>query len=108
MNNSNNIKKRLGKRIQEIRKSRNLTQEELAEMIDIGTSNISYFETGKFYPAPETLGKIAQALGVEIYELYMFQHIQSAEDLRKELISAINVCDDKCLRFMYKFYQSIK
>lgn len=62
----NNIKKRLGRRIQELRKSNKLTQEQLAEKIEIGTSNISYIETGKFYPTPDTLSKIAKALNVEI------------------------------------------
>lgn len=58
----NNIKKRLGRRIQELRKSNKLTQEQLAEKIEIGTSNISYIETGKFYPTPETLGKMQRRL----------------------------------------------
>lgn len=108
MENSNNIKKRLGKRIQELRKSRNLTQEELAEMVDIGTSNISYFETGKFYPAPETLAKIANALDVNIYELFMFESLKPAEELRKELTAAILSKDDNFVRCLYKFYMSVK
>lgn len=73
----NNIKKRLGRRIQELRKSNKLTQEQLAEKIEIGTSNISYIETGKFYPTPETLGKIAKALNVEIYELLYVRAIKT-------------------------------
>ena len=43
-----NIKKLLGKRLQEIRKSKNLTQEKLAEMIDVETSSISNSEVGKY------------------------------------------------------------
>ena len=58
----NNIKKRLGRRIQELRKSNKLTQEQLAEKIEIGTSNISYIETGKFYPTPDTLSKMRSLL----------------------------------------------
>lgn len=58
----NNIKKRLADRYKKLRKSNKLTQEQLAEKIEIGTSNISYIETGKFYPTPETLGKIAKRL----------------------------------------------
>lgn len=73
----NNIKKRLGRRIQELRKSNKLTQEQLAEKIEIGTSNISYIETGKFYPTPETLGKIAKALNVEIYEALYVRAIKT-------------------------------
>ena len=42
------LKKLLGKKIQIIRKSRNLTQEKLAELIDIETPSLSYLETGKY------------------------------------------------------------
>ena len=103
----NNIKKRLGRRIQELRKSNKLTQEQLAEKIEIGTSNISYIEKGKFYPTPETLGKIAKALNVEIYELYMFEQLKPIDELRTELIGAIRANDD-LTRLMYKFYLSVK
>lgn len=103
----NNIKKRLGRRIQELRKSNKLTQEQLAEKIEIGTSNISYIETGKFCPTPETLGKIAKALNVEIYELYMFEQLKPIDELRTELIGAIRANDD-LTRLMYKFYLSVK
>ena len=53
-----NIKKLLGLRIREYRKSLNMTQEKLAELIGIGTPNISYIENGKFAPSVETLEKI--------------------------------------------------
>lgn len=103
----NNIKKRLGRRIQELRKSHKLTQEQLAEKIEIGTSNISYIETGKFYSTPDTLSKIAKALNVEIYELYMFEQLKPIDELRTELIGAIRANDD-LTRLMYKFYLSVK
>lgn len=104
---NNNIKKLLGKKIQELRKSKKLTQEELAEKVGIGTPNISYFETGKFSPAIETLAKLAQVLDVEIYELYMFQPLKPIEEIKAELENAIN-SDEKVLRLLYKFYLSIK
>lgn len=102
-----NIKVLLGKKIREIRKARKLTQEQLAERIDIGTPNISYFETGKFSPSIETLEKIAKALDVEIYQLYMFQPQKSIDEIRTELINFIN-SDEQTSRLLYKFYKSIK
>ena len=102
-----NVKELLGKRIKELRKAKKLTQEELAEKIGIGTPNISYFETGKFSPAIDTLQKIAMALGVEIYELYMFQPLKSTQEIRQELINEIN-SDEKLSRLLYKFYLSIR
>ncbi len=101
------IKKLFGKRIQELRKSRKITQEKLAEMVGIGTPNISYFETGKFSPSIETLEKLAKALNVDIYELYMFKHLKTYEEIKAELTDVIN-SNEKVSRMLYKFYLSIK
>lgn len=102
-----NIKVLLGRRIRELRKSKKMTQEQLAEAVGIGTPNISYFETGKFSPAIETLQKIAETLDVEIYELYMFNPLKSLSEIRKELMEKINQ-DEELSRLLYKFYISIK
>lgn len=102
-----NIKELLGKKIRELRKARKYTQEQLAEKIDIGTPNISYFETGKYSPSIETLEKIAKALNVEICELYMFQPQKSSEEIKKELVQSMD-SDEEILRMLYKFYLSIK
>ncbi len=102
-----NIKVLLGRKIREFRKSKKMTQEQLAEQVGIGTPNISYFETGKFTPAIETLEKIAKALDVEIYELYMFKPLKSTPEIKKELIEKIN-SDDELAKLLYKFYLSVK
>jgi len=102
----NSIKKQLGSRIKEIRKHRGITQEQLAEMVGIGTSNISYIETGKFAPSIENFEKIVKALNVEPYELYMFNPIKSIDDMKKEIKTAIE--DENVLNLIYKFYLAIK
>lgn len=101
-----NIKKLLGLRIKEYRKSFHMTQEKLAELVGIGTPNISYIETGKFAPSVETLEKLSEIFGIKPYELYMFEHFKSPKDLKKELITALDK-DEKLLRMMYKFYRSV-
>lgn len=101
-----NIKKLLGNRIREIRRSKNLTQERLAEMVGIGTPNISYIETGKFAPSMDTLEKIAEVLDVKPFELYMFEPLKPAKELRQELIKAMD--DENLLKLLYKFYLTIK
>ncbi len=102
----NSIKKQLGSRIKEIRKHRGITQEQLAEMVGIGTSNISYIETGKFAPSIENFEKIVNALNVEPYELYMFNPIKSIDEMKKEIKTAIE--DENVLNLIYKFYLAIK
>ncbi len=101
-----NIKKLLGNRIREIRRSKNLTQERLAEMVGIGTPNISYIETGKFAPSMDTLEKIAEVLDVKPFELYMFEPLKPAKELRQELIKAMD--DENLLKLLYKFYLTVK
>ena len=52
------LKKLLGKRIREIRIARNLTQEDLSELTDIGASSISKIESGHFHPQMKTLKEL--------------------------------------------------
>lgn len=101
-----NLKKLLGNKIREYRKKKKLTQEQLAEMVGIGTANISYIENGKFAPSMETLDRLAEALDVYPYELYMFEHLKSEKEIKEELFNALSA-DEKLLRLVYKFYRTI-
>ncbi len=100
------MKKLFGKRVQEIRKKRGLTQEKLAELVDIGTPNISYIENGKFYPSYETFIGLLEALKVEPSELFTFDMKKSPEELKQEMMDAFNN-DEKLLRLVYKLYRAI-
>lgn len=51
------LKKLLGRRVQELRKARKIKQEELAEMINIAPRNMSNIETGRCFPSPENIEK---------------------------------------------------
>jgi len=99
-------KKLLGKRIQAIRKSRKLTQEKLAEMINIETPSLSYLETGKYAPSMETLQKLCETLQVEPWELYYFSDI-SNEQKKEEIKQALDK-DPKLVKLFYNLYKSIE
>jgi transcriptional regulator with XRE-family HTH domain len=62
--------KAFGKRLSEVRKSRGLTQQELAEKLDISLVSIGYIETGKRWPRLVTLHKIADCLGVPVEQFF--------------------------------------
>lgn len=66
----------IGKRIQEIRTQRGMTQEALAERINISKSSISEWEACKRVPRMETLRKIADALGVDVWEIIGFNDLE--------------------------------
>jgi DNA-binding XRE family transcriptional regulator len=48
------------------RKENNLTQKELAEMLETKQSNISRFESGNYNPSLKLLKKIAEKLGKKL------------------------------------------
>jgi transcriptional regulator with XRE-family HTH domain len=60
----------LGKRIQFYRKQRQFSQAVLAEKADISITFLSKIERGIRYPTPETLSGIANALEVELCDLF--------------------------------------
>lgn len=97
------IKKILGKRIQDYRKSKGLTQEQLSEIIKIDTISLSKIETGKNYPTAENLMKIAEVLSVNPYELFVEDNIKTNEELIAEIKSGIEKIskDNKKLHILY-------
>ena len=102
------LKQKLGARIQEIRKSKNLTQEVLAEKIDMDKPNLSNIECGKRFMTAETLEKLANALEVEEKELFDFGHIQNRKELITLLNNSINNASDSELMYLYKIISALK
>lgn len=64
------LMKAFGKRVADVRKSRGVTQQELAEDIGMNVVAIAYIETGKRWARLGTLSKIAKRLRVDISELF--------------------------------------
>lgn len=58
--------KKMGKRIREYRTRAFMTQEKLAEVIELSAVYISQIETGIRKPSLETIIKVANALGVTL------------------------------------------
>ena len=102
------IKAQLGARIKELRKSKNITQEQLVELIGSDTNNLSRIENGKKFLSAEKLTKIADALKVDVKDLFDFGHILSDEELKKEIISGINCLSNKQLKYIYKTLKNIQ
>ena len=102
------LKAQLGARIKELRKSKNITQEELVEVIGSDTNNLSRIENGKKFMSAEKLSKIAEALNVDIKELFDFGHILSDEELKNEIVSDVNALSSKQLKYIYKTIKNLK
>lgn len=101
------MKKQLGKRIKELRIQKLLTQEQLAEMTDMGERNLSKIECGINFISAETLEKLTKALNVSAKDLFDFEHLKNVTLRKDEIIEAIKN-DNVDIDLMYKIYQSIK
>ena len=58
--------RKLGERVRETRRSRGLTQEALAEALDLSVAYVSLIERGGRNPPYTTVVAIARALGVQV------------------------------------------
>lgn len=70
MHGNSKLPKSLGKKIQRKRKSLKITQEELAEKVNISTVYVGYIEQGRYAPSLEVLEKIARALKTKLSDLF--------------------------------------
>lgn len=61
-----------GEKLQELRKDRGLTQEELAESLFVSRTAISKWESGRGYPNIESLKEISKFFSVSIDDLFTF------------------------------------
>ncbi len=62
--------KTVGKRIADARKKRGLTQQQLAQAIDMSVVTIAYLETGKRWAKPATFIKLSTKLKVDVSDFF--------------------------------------
>lgn len=65
-----NTQQLLGQRIRDLRKSKDLSQEELSYMVGMDLTSINEIENGRRSPLLKTIEKFAKALKVEIRDLF--------------------------------------
>lgn len=66
-----NIYHRIGSNIREYRKKCHLTQEKLAEKIDITPSHLNRLERGRQKPSIEALCAISDGLSIDVVQLFL-------------------------------------
>lgn len=102
-----NEKELVGKRIQELRKSAKLSQEEIAERADISPNYLSRIERGKENPTLDMLIKLSRALDVEMWEIFDFGHVLNQKELKETLQTLVKASDDSKLRVALKVIRAI-
>lgn len=79
-------------KLQELRKSRGLTQEELAEALYVSRTAVSKWESGRGYPSIDSLKEISSYFSVSIDELLSGEKLLSIAK-RENKSNMQNLCD---------------
>ena len=85
------IKEELGKKIKRMRVNRGLTQEQLAEAVDVSLRTLSGIKIGENFVTAETLDKIIKALNTTSEELFATNHLKEEQELIIEIENNIKI-----------------
>ena len=104
-----NVAELLGRRIRALRKLKNLTQERLGERSGINYKHLGAIERGEENPSLSVLQKIAKGLGVEIPELFSFQHEETdSTKLRRMIFDLVKDKKVERLQLILKIVKAIE
>lgn len=101
-----NFQKQFGLRLRELRKRKGLTQENLAELLNIGVRSVGKIETGNSFPSTETMEKIINVFEISPVELFDFEHLQSKDSLKDLIFDMVNSNPDK-VQDIYKVVKAL-
>ncbi len=79
------IKEEFGEKIKRMRQNRGLTQEQLAEAVDISQRALSAIERGENFVTSETLDRLLKTLNTTSEELFALNHLKSQDELLDEI-----------------------
>ena len=60
-------------RLEELRKARGITQEELAALLEVSRQTISSLEKGRYNPSIQLAFKIARYFGLRIEDIFIYE-----------------------------------
>jgi transcriptional regulator with XRE-family HTH domain len=88
MEQSANLREILAKNLRENRRKCGFSQEKLAEKAGISTQYLAMIEIARKFPAADVLERIAGAMDIKVYELFLIDHSpkEELEQLRKDII----------------------
>lgn len=98
----------IGKRIKIARIKADLTQEQLAEKIDISPTHLSNIETGSTRVSLNTIVSIANALSVTSDDLLCENIIMARVQFEKDIALLLEDCDEYEIRVIKDMVSSIK
>lgn len=100
--------KLFGMRVKELRTAGKMSQEKLGEKAGISSKYLSRIETGQQFPSIDNIKKLADAMNVELKDLFEFAHkTQKIGELRKNISKLLKEADEAKLRLAVKVLRAI-
>jgi transcriptional regulator with XRE-family HTH domain len=100
-------KKLIGARLKGLRKRAGLTQEQLAELVDLDARHVSRLEVGRHFPSLDSLERIATALNVPLSEFFQFSTEETPASLRAYISKFAKAATPSQLRLAVKVIQLV-
>ncbi len=102
------IKYLLGLKIKELRNKKGLSQQQLAELINIDQRNLSNIECGNSFPVKSLLA-IAEVFNITLPELFNFNYLATnIPDMKKYIIKRLDNLDNENIKTLYKLISAMQ
>lgn len=96
----------IGRKVKEIRKNNNITQETFSEVIGIETSSLSNIETGKSFPSMQTVLNIIEKFNVLPQDLFDYKYLDDMPLLEHEMVDIIKRQPKDRKQILYRIIKS--
>lgn len=100
--------KAIGKRIKIARIRADLTQERLAEIVELSPTHLSNIETGTTRVSLTAIVNLANALSITVDDLLCDSVIQAKPQFEKDIAAILEDCDEYEIRMIKDMAQALK
>ncbi len=99
---------RIGKKIKEVRLEKKLTQEYIADIVDVNTSHISNIENNRVKVSLSTLVQICNALNITVDYILAEEYKQPSSAIEQEILHELNLCSDETKEQILKIVKALQ
>lgn len=99
---------RISQKIKEIRISKGITQEYVADVADVNTSHISNIENNRVKVSLSTLVQICNALDVTVDYILADEYNDTSSAIEQEILKELHLCNTDTQKRILKIIEILK
>lgn len=90
------------------RKNKRITQEELAEMLEVSPTHVKHIESGHRKPSIEILFELAKILNISLDEVVFPKNKTPHDATRGKIEHLLDISDEASLRFILSVLEALR